>query len=396
MSQKISTEAYKLVIWSLFYRFWKVIFSVFINVYLWKETGDIQLLALFNIITLISHMLWFLWWVQFVKKWYAHQISSIAFLWLIFIFSFLYIFIWTSKEVYWFFWIVFWLFNGMYYSAQNVRIFSATTFKNRWNFQGVRKSLDGAAKMFFPLLIWVIISFFNIQFAIICGIIMYLAGLCISHFPDIHLKKSLPYKTFLSELKGNKKIYFTILSAFFFQLAFAVPVLELIISLSIFSKVWTEISLWASLSVIWFASIILMYWFWKFVHYKHYNKAIIFVNILYILALMLFVYSTELSHILIAASLITGSIWMYGLIFWVISNNSLHCIKNYKEHNANFNITKECAYFAGWIIWYFIIYFSWDLSQESLKILMYSFATLSILSSIFLIKIWMHQIDDAW
>jgi hypothetical protein len=37
---------------------------------------------------------------------------------------------------------------------------------------------------------------------------------------------------------------------------------------------------------------------------------------------------------------------MYALLFGVIANNSLHSIKNYKEHNTNFNISKEFGYFV--------------------------------------------------
>jgi YQGE family putative transporter len=193
---KLDSQALRLIRWAVFFRFWKVLFSVFINVYLWKETADIQLLAIYNIFVLSSHMIGFIFWSLFVRKGYAYQTSNIAFMWLTIAFLLLSLSIWSSILIYYIFGAIFWLFNGMYYSAQNVRLFSATTFKNRWHSQGLKKALDWWAKIIFPLVIWSIISIWSIQIALIIWVFMYLLGMYLSNFRDVHLKNAAPYSYF--------------------------------------------------------------------------------------------------------------------------------------------------------------------------------------------------------
>lgn len=395
--KKISIEAYRLLAGNLFLRGGKIVFSIFFNIYIWKETKDIQLIAVFNMMILSAHLIGFVIWTYFVRKSYSRGVSAVWFLWLVWGFSFMYFTLEQVKELYIYYGAIFWFFVGMYYSAQNVRIFSATSFKNRGNYQGVRKSLDTLAKMLYPLIIWWVIAFYDIKMALIFWIIVYLCWFLVSNLKDKGAVVSAPLKDFLSIIKRTPTILYALLAAFLYQLSFSIPAIEVLTSILIFNSVWTELHLWVSLSLISVINMILLYIFWRFIDYKHYNTWFIIVNVLYILALLMLLYSESLYTLLLATSFITGAISMSGLIVWVILSNALHTVKDYKKHNSNFSLLKEFCYFFGWILCYVIIYFSWDISPWSLKAFIYIICFTSILTSIILIKVDMHNIEEqAW
>jgi len=50
----------------------KTIFQIFLNIFIWKQTQDIQAVALFNLIYLITHMVFFTAFAPIVKKGYRN------------------------------------------------------------------------------------------------------------------------------------------------------------------------------------------------------------------------------------------------------------------------------------------------------------------------------------
>ena len=54
----------------------KNVFQIFLNIYIWKETQDIQTVALFNILYLTSHMVFFTLFAPIVKKGYRNFLSG--------------------------------------------------------------------------------------------------------------------------------------------------------------------------------------------------------------------------------------------------------------------------------------------------------------------------------
>jgi len=157
MSQKINKNSLKLIIWNLFFRWSRLIFQIFLNIFLWKETGDISVIALFNLAYLSGHLLWFIAAAWIVKKWLSLLINRTTHI--AFVLSYLFIIVFPDIVLdYFFIWsAIFGVFNGIYYSNYNVLQFDLTRFKNRWNFEGIKKMFKVLWRAVFPPLFWLII-----------------------------------------------------------------------------------------------------------------------------------------------------------------------------------------------------------------------------------------------
>jgi len=393
MTKKINNYSLKLLISNCLYRWWRNIFQIFLNIYLWKITNDIQLLAMFNIYFLSWHMLWYIINSFYVKLWNRKLLNLLSFLWLIFSYL-LIIILWEQviNHIY-LIWILFWIFNGSYYINYWVNQFDLTTFKNRWNFEWMKKALKTISKMIFPGIFWIIISFYNINIAFFVWILFFILAFFISNISFKHSVWKIHYKKFFKIIKNNNKILYSIFWSFFFTLAFSIPLLDLLIPLLIYKEVWTELKLWFSLSFLSFLSILIIYLFWRFIDYKHYNKSLIILCLVYIFSLLWLVFFQTYSLFVITSSIVISVVSLYWLITSVITNNSLHSIKNFDDYKVEFLVLKEIWYFFWWIIWFILMYFSWWLSRNSMHIIFYSMIFFSIISTIFLININMHDIE---
>jgi hypothetical protein len=71
MSNTLSVSAKKLLVSNILFRSAKLVSHIFLNIFLFKTTNDIQLIALFNIINLAAHLLSFSFFARIVK--FAHR-----------------------------------------------------------------------------------------------------------------------------------------------------------------------------------------------------------------------------------------------------------------------------------------------------------------------------------
>ena len=132
----------------------------------------------------------------------------------------------------------------------------------------------------------------------------------------------------------------------------------------------------------------------RFVDYKHYNKSFIGLNIIYIISLIGLIYSKDYSIILFLSSLITAIIALCSVLATVIINNSVHTIKDYNKYTVEFTALREIGFVWWWIFSFALVYFSWDLSNSSMKIIFFTMIIASIIATIFLTKVNMHEIGE--
>ena len=393
MTKQINYNSLRLLISNWLSIWWRTVFKVFLNIYLWKETNDLQVLALFNIFFLLWHLFTFVLVSPIVKLWHRRIINFLSYLW--FVLSYLLIiFLWEQviNNIY-FVWIIFWAFNGCYYINYNVNQFDLTTFKNRWNFEWIKKWIKTISKMIFPAIIWVIIWMYNINMAFIFWIIIFIIWFFVSDVKFDFSVWETHYKKFIQKALINKKVLYSILGSFFFTLAFSMILLEVLLPLLIFNEVWSEIKLWFSLSFLSIISIFIIYLFWKIIDYKHYNKSLILMCVIYILWLLWLVFSNTYTFLLFYWSLVIGISTLYSVWVSVITSNSLHSFKNYEKYRVEFVVLKEVWYVMWWVFSFLLMYFSWDLSQNSMMIIFYTMIWFSIISTLFLIKINIHEIE---
>ena len=394
MTKKINNNSLKLLISNTLFRWWKNVFTIFLNIYLWKETKDIQLVALFNIITFWAHYVWIVLNSFVAKYWYRRILHFYSFLWLILSYVF-FIYLWEQviNNIY-LVWIIFWFFNWSYYMNYNINQYDLTTFKNRWNFEWLKKSLKIISKMFYPAFFWTIISFYDINIAFSIGILLFILWYFVWDVKFEYKSWKTNYIKFFKKIKKNKKIIYSLLGVLFATFAFSIPLLELIIPILIYNEVWTELKLGFSLSFLSVISILIVYLYWKFIDYKHYNKTLIGLTILYIISLLWLITFNDYSFLLWFSSIIISLISLYWVCSSVITYNSLHSVDNFEDYKLEYSVFKETFSVIWWILWFSLMYFSWDFSSIWLKIIFYSLILFSIVSTIFLLKINIHEIEN--
>lgn len=83
MSYKISDKrAIRILIGNVLLKSGKNVFQIFLNIFIWKQTHDIQVIAMFNLIYLITHMVFFTAFAPIVKRGYRnilHVFSLVGF-----------------------------------------------------------------------------------------------------------------------------------------------------------------------------------------------------------------------------------------------------------------------------------------------------------------------------
>lgn len=395
MSTKLSTPAIKLLVSNSFLRWSRVLVQIFLSVYVWEQTWDLRVIALFNIILHLFHLLGFVTAAFFVKLWYRNIVNSVAFsiaiilFWsLIFLSNYLIEYVYVVAAV-------IGLYVGVYYVNYDVNQFDLSHFKNRWNLEWIKKSLKISIKIFFPILYWFIISYYSFSLAFAFSLLLLLAWF---YYGRIDFKPSvwkLQISRFIELLKDNKRLVFTLLGSFFLTVSFSATVVEALISLIIFDKVWWELELGVSLSVVSLISIVIVYAFWKFVDYKKYNMWLVIFNITYILLLLLFLRVLDSYNAIIVISwLVTAIILLYQVIASVLNSNSLHSIKNLDNYKVEFYIFRETAYIAWWTLWFVIVYLVWDLSYWSLQTIFYVLMWFSIITTSLLMRVNIHELDN--
>ena len=72
----------KLIISNVLFSSATLVFQIFLNIFLFKNTNDIQLVALFNIILLSTKLISYTFFARIVKFWYRNLTHIISLLWL--------------------------------------------------------------------------------------------------------------------------------------------------------------------------------------------------------------------------------------------------------------------------------------------------------------------------
>lgn len=392
MTNKLNNNSLKLLLWNTVSLWARTVFKIFINILIWKETNDIKIVALFNIYFISWHWIAYYYFSSFVKIGHRKIIYLISFIGFILNYLFI-IYLWADIINYIFIiWFFFWISNWMYYITYNVNQFDLTTFNNRWNFEWLKKWLKVIWKTIFPTFFWVIIWFYDINIALLIGILLFIISYFIWNVNFNYSTWKTHYNSFFKIVLSNKKILLSLIWIFIFTFAFSIQLLELMIPILIYNEVWTEIKLWFSLSFLSILSVLIIYAFWKLINYKYYNKSLLILVILYIISLLGLLFANNYNTLLIFASFNSWILWIYWVILSVITINSIHSVKNYSTYRVEFLVFKEILTMSWWILSFLIVYISGDLSNTSLKIIFYTMIVFSLVTTYILSKINIHRI----
>jgi len=390
MTNKLTDyRSINLLISNMSYRTWKIITNIFLNIFLWKVTNDIQVIALYNIAVLIMHIISYTISSYYIKNWFRSLFSIISLIWYIWIY-FILIYFWeTITNYYIFIGIFVWLFNGMYWSVYNINEFDFTNPKNRWNFQWLKKSIKNIISIVIPALVWILIwinySNNGYNFAYSLGIIFFIIS-------AIYSINRIDYNSWKYELSKtlkiiwrNKNLLKFLLNTFLIGFSLSWVLISTILPLILFTQWINEIKLGFLISIFNILSILLSYLFWKFIHYKSYKNIYIISCVFYItLVAILLIFPLPWYVVLFSTliNLLYTFIWIPQSVY---GSNILHEIKEYSSIKSEFiNIREVCS-----ILWllmsYICIYTIWDFTIYWI-ILLFSIMSLFMLISLFLFK----------
>jgi len=351
----------RILLWNFCVKSWKQIFQIFLNIFIWKQTEDIRLIAIFNLVYLSVHTLTFALFSPIVKRWYRNLLHFTSLIW--FAGVFLWIMYLSESAVDHLVWVgaSIGFFNSIYWVTYHNTQFDITSYRNRWNYEWIRKAGRMLISIIIPVLVWFMISlnymwygyesaFFFWSMLFILGAFVGMVNLDIDN--DERFDLIWVTKQCISNKDVFRSLYTYTLSAF----SFSNSVVEIIIPIIIFSYVQEEFDLWIIVSVFSIVSIFAMYLFWKFVHYKSYKKAVFWLWSGYGFAMIGFVLLGEIQYLIIFSALLTSIAALYALPQKVISDNVLHQLKNYKNIRSEYMVIREVFMYVGWSASFVILY----------------------------------------
>ncbi|NUJ97615.1 MFS transporter [Candidatus Gracilibacteria bacterium] len=401
MSNKLQDKRIlKILVSNAFLRAGRIVFKLFLNLYIWKQTeGDIKFLALFNIIYLTFHGATFIGFSSIVKQSSRRNLSHIiSILGYIIIYSII-IFLGPKIIDYAFlFAMILGFFNGIYWINYHTNAFEFTNFKNRGNFEGIKNTLQILVGIIVPSLIGFIITFdffsLGYEIAFTIGVLFLIVTLFtgLEKFEEREKEKTYFVDTFKKCVKDKdifRSLYTYTLSGF----SYSNTLLEVLIPVIIFSRVGRELDVGLIVSVFSLISMGGAYLFGRFVNYTYYRGTIIVSGILYALCLWGFIAFPYTSTMIIFSSLFNFFLVFFNLPQKVISDNVLHKIKDYKNRRVEYMVVREVFLFVGRISGFFLLYCIDSLDVNKVKYIFYMMIFLTFIAVYSLSRIDLDRVE---
>lgn len=398
-NQLTDHRAIKILFSNFFLRSARIIYYVFLNVYIWKNTQDIQLIAIFNLIYVTTHIIWFFIAAPFAKKGYNKLLHFISIFWLTLLYLSVLILGDNLIDYLLLFSAIMWFFNGIYWINYHLVQFEVTNFHNRWNFAWLKTALVQISTIVIPSVIGFLITYdiywYWYQSAFLLSAIMlvlslYFWNITIPVSKDTKWRFNKISKIALSDIDIKKSLFSYWLTGF----SFWNTLLEVIIWIYLFNFLWKEDQLGYTLSFIGILAIFGLYAFWKFIDYKDYKKSFVIIGILYTLTLLLFITFNNFWVVLIAASFIKIFQNLFSIPQKVVSDNIGHKIENYKQYRSEYIVLREVFLYLGWIASFWLLYFIWSIEIEKMKYLFLLIVVFLIMATYMLSKIDITKIEN--
>ena len=364
----------RILLWNLCVKAGKTVFQIFLNIFIWKQTQSIQAVAMFNIIYLSVHTIWYLVFGPIAKKWYRNILHFMSLIWYACVY--LWIMYLGTNAVNHLILIPIGIgfFNSMYWITYHNTQFDITHYKNRWKYEWIRRSSRMFASIVIPVVVWFFITFdymwYGYQMAFSFWALLFFIWAFVG-VVDIHVDNKEKYNLLevTKQCLWNKDVFRSLYTHTLSAFSFSNSVIEVIIPIILFTYLQEEFDLGVLVSIFSIVSMLAMYLFWKFVDYKHYKKAVFTFGFTYGFVLLWFIVLWEIQYLVILSALLTSIAALYSLPQKVISDNILHKLKNYKNIRSEYMVLRELFMSIGWIGMYVILYMIDSIERDKIWIL---------------------------
>ncbi len=389
--EKLNINAKKILLWHLFFILGALLSSIFLNIYIWKETWDLKIVALFNIILLFFMTIFFVVIGWIIKNKYRRFLYFFACLWEALTFLVLAILGKESINYIYFIAIFQWIFAWAYRVIHHTNQIDNTKVANRWNFEWTLRSLVMILKFWTPIIAGFIISSFSYGYNIIffLSFLAFLLSAFIGNIKINYPKNKLKYnlwETFKLLISTKIFLYILILQ---FLIAFMVgtPFVEKILPLILYSFNNSESELGLLIWLFTLISIIGSYLLWKFFSKKLYKQIWIIFSLVYAFSLIIIIIFPLYTIYWIFSAILLLSITFISIPYKVISDNAMWERKDFEKHRIEYIVIREIFLNAWRIFLLVILFFAWDMRQENLRFLLYTVFIISLLYPVFYLQL---------
>lgn len=387
MSEKsISSKAYRVLFANFFVRSARLVFQIFLNVLIWKHTEDIQVVALFNMIYLSTHLFSFFLIAPIIKhkRRVGIHIGSLI------LYTCVYLFIiWLGQDAVSYIYLIaalIGLVNGAYRITYHNNQFDLTTYTNRGRYEGTKKSLQLISKVVVPAWVGYIISanrygwWYERAFGL--GALFFLLAASIGavnpnvqHYSDYNIWKA--FKIF----RKHTAVFRSLFTYSFSGFSFSNSLLDILIPVLLFSFIGKESELGVLLSLFSMLGIISSYIFGRWVPYTKYARSLRVSWLLYAGAILTIILFPEYTYIMISSAFLNFIALFFSLPQKVISDNVLHQIPTYQEMRAEYMVVREVFLYIGWFLSFLCVYMIGSLQIASLQYLLFIMVLLVLIAA---------------
>lgn len=349
-------------------------FEIFMSVFIWQLTSNIKIVALFNIIYVLTHTLMFVVLAEPMRKGRLHLVRKIGLIG--FIFTYFLLFLLKTEVVHYIYLFAFFIgvFNGMYWLPYHINRFDFTKLKNRGHYTGVERSIKTIVGLIAPITGgWIISSsIFNNGYAglFLMGSVFFLISFLvgdvaieckktnqISWFKSVKYILSQPkiVKVFIAEMIGG----FTINGS----------LIRTVLPLLILEKTGTEFQLGGWLSFFALVSILSSLLIGKKLNYRYYDESALVGGAVFVIAFILLFKFPILPIFILFGAIKELAISMIHIPKRVYSENLLYKIKDYQDNRIAYMITREIFNIGiGMTSSYIFLLFVSDFSLKNLTV----------------------------
>ena len=391
ISMQKNPQVLKLVISNALKKSWTTAFFIFLNIFVWKNLQDFQVLIVFNLCYMVFHLLWFIWLSKIAKNYFRREILYVGLFIFASVFLLMSIFPQDILEYIYIVWSILWFTNAMYWVTFNTNYFEMTSYENRWYYSWLRASFWTIWWIITPVIIWWIISInyeeLWYQIAFLLGAIMFFFSAFFGNI-EVEKKSYISYKffeTFWNVIK-NKKILFAYICYGLTGFAFSNILLETLLPMIIYTQVQVEYLVGWLVSIFSILSVFATYIIWKYVSYKNYKYCIVLSWLGYIICMISMLIWPEYIYIFFA--ILSFLFMIYSVPMRTIMLNLAHELPDYKYHVSENQMIVEMFIMAGRIGALVMLYFFWDLDAGVFEIVFYAMIIALFIASLYYWNIW--------
>ena len=375
----------------------KTFVDIFMGIYIWKLTEDLTLVALFFLPFVIVHTISFTLFANPVKRGHIHvprRIGLLGVMSIVVIVAFL-----GERSIDYLMPIAigYGLFNGMYWISYHVLRFDLTRPANRGNYIGMEKAIKRIVGVVMPALggSLIALNLFDLNYGavfIFTGF-LYLLSFFVGNVKIKHKKMGAPLhlRETIKVLRKNKDIV-KATTAYIFTGISRGGAMQKLIPILIFDILNSEFQLGGWLSLVSVVSIIMSVLVGKFLHYRHYRKAISIAGVIFFISILSLVGVPGLVTYLVFA-IVKGLVILYITIpKQVVSDNLIHSVEDHNAHRVEYIVIREWfGVGLGRTFSYIMLLFAVGVGGTELKII------LTIMAFAALAEVWLlGSINKNW